>query len=247
LGKLKRKIAEREADGGHKKRQKLEEREDREALSPAESNDRFSLPKIPSEWTPSNVSVAEKRTDLIEKAKRTEGFPNTDEDFYSTAEIEQMERYEARIDDFWEKERAKALIIQRAGKPLGQISRDKLRQLQDELNIDPINDRVRPALETTKKSKVSPEMQSSAASATMGGGLGHGDRASSSAGPDRVQDAGIQASPSRKQNRRSLKGRKRKATDADDSETLSSPKRKKTRWQAPVQEALEEEFERYGA
>ena len=76
--------------------------------------DQFALPQIPTEWSPTNVPLLEKRLDLIEKAKRTEGLPDTDEAYFTPAAIAQMERDKARVQARNERRKARAEIVKGA-------------------------------------------------------------------------------------------------------------------------------------
>jgi hypothetical protein len=213
----------------------------------------FNLPEIPSEWIPTNVSVAQKRHDLVEKAKEIPGFPDTDDAFYSPAEIALKTRRQLAEEEKRERERAKTLIVERAGKPLGQIWHPELRKLQDELNIDPITERVRPAPKPAPTP--TPRTQFVLDLSLMAGGLGQRDTAAASSTPDRVHDADMQALPARNLRTRYPKVAKPKGNsvatskpnkrtamgDTGSSGILPSPRRKKARTQAPVVEDTTDE------
>lgn len=57
-----------------------------------EPKDPFALPEIPDDWEPDNISYAEKRAQLIEIAKRTDGFPDAsiEQNYHTPEEIEYM-------------------------------------------------------------------------------------------------------------------------------------------------------------
>lgn len=137
------------------------------------------------------------------------------------------------------------MIVERAGKPLGQIQEPELRKIQDELNIDPIAERVRPPPKAAKKPKKKPAVDPT----MMTGGVGQGDTAATTSGPDRVQDIDTQASPAEDlisrapkapQPTTTTKPKKRTATEeAGTSGTLPSLRRKRRRVQAFVEDATE--------
>ena len=66
----------------------------RKLATPVPLVDPHTLPEIPAGWDPSSVSMAEKRYDVIEKAKKTAGFPTTDEAYYLPAAVAQMSNIE---------------------------------------------------------------------------------------------------------------------------------------------------------
>jgi hypothetical protein len=105
---------------------------------------RFALPDIPTEWKPTNVSLAEKRYDVIEKAKKTPGFPNTDDAYYQPAELALQEHQRAINYTANERAEARRAIEKRTGIPYAQLTRMRIRQEQDVLNIDPLTEQFRP-------------------------------------------------------------------------------------------------------
>ena len=127
--------------------------------------DRFALPDIPAGWNPDNVSVQEKRKDIIETAKSTAGFPKADGLYYTSEEIAAIKRRKARDFNRTEIARARSVVEHLTGRPYDKISHHDLRGLQDVLNIDPWMERVRPGAAAGA---------SGAGAVTMSGGLGDG-------------------------------------------------------------------------
>lgn len=123
----------------------------RKLASPEPPVDRFALPTVPAEWNPTSVSLPEKRLDIIEKAKKTEGLPDTDDAYFTPAEITQMERDKARVHASDERKRAKAEIVKHVGKPYSKLTRAEIREWQDKLNIDPLTEQFRPDAAGAKK------------------------------------------------------------------------------------------------
>ena len=133
------------------------------------------------------------------------------------------------------------LIVNRAGRPLGQISRDEIREFPDEANIDPVTESVLPPPPSPELRRERTTMAQSVIDPTLvSGGVGQGDMAVTSLAPDRVHEALPQASAAR--NFRSRRGtgfsaspssprstsKKRAATVVDDYAT-SPLRRKRTR------------------
>jgi hypothetical protein len=171
--------------------------------------DRFALPAIPIEWHPTSVSIQEKHLDIIEKAKQTEGLPDTDDAYFTPAQIAQMELDKAREHARNERKRAIAKIVEYTGKPYNQLTRAEILESQNELNIDPVTEQIRPDPVAVKKPAKTPGRSrkdgprsvnipkdtsryrqavraapSGAGSAEMSGGLGMGDTAAQASDTD---------------------------------------------------------------
>jgi hypothetical protein len=172
--------------------------------------DRFALPDIPAEWNPDSVSLQE-RIDIIEKAKKTAGFPKDDEFYYTTEEIATIKRHQAREVNRAEIARARSMLEQLAGQPYDQIEPADLRRFRDPLNIDPWTERVR--LGAAAATATGP---SGAGSAMMSGGRGDG--------------AGMPGAPARDTPPNTPQ--KRRATTAP---AVTAPQRQKTARRARVE------------
>lgn len=103
-------------------------------------NDPYPLPEIPPGWTPDNISIEEKRLQVTELARNTDGFPSRaiPEYYYTHDEIETHRA----MHEYTERTRA----IQAATEAIEKLTRKKhatlsmqeLRNAHTQLNIDPL-------------------------------------------------------------------------------------------------------------
>lgn len=95
----------------------------------------YSLPKIPDNWKPENISRAEKHHVLTEWAKRAPGFPDPEiHEFYHTPEeIPYVKAYEAQV----QKQEADAAVVAELRKPIAKSTKDEIRAAREKLDIHP--------------------------------------------------------------------------------------------------------------
>jgi hypothetical protein len=218
----------------------------RKLASPEPPVDQFALPTIPAEWNPTSVSVPEKRLDIIEKAKKTEGLPDTDDAYFTPAEIIQMERDKARVHASNERKRAKAEIVKHVGKPYSKLTRAEIRDWQDKLNIDPLTEQFRPDAAAAKKASAKtgyqmkirkeggetlreaalPPSSESEESTKMSGALGVGDVSPPTSSSGGSNPSGISNEPSEGAESRRSPRKKRTAADAFPASGKTLPAKK---------------------
>ena len=128
----------------------------RKLASPEPPVDRFTLPAVPAEWNPTSVSCEEKVEDIVEKAKRTKGLPDTDDAYYSPAVVAERERQRASEEASNRRKTAIMTIVEHAGKPYNKLTHVEVREWREKLNIDPLTEEVRPPPATKKPAKKRP-------------------------------------------------------------------------------------------
>lgn len=106
--------------------------------------DRYALPQIPAGWQPDNVSLEEKRRDVAERVRHSDGFPQELEHYYNQEEIAVMRAQEAKTRNEKLRAEARALVEARERRPYNELTRVQIRAAQIALGIDPLTEILRP-------------------------------------------------------------------------------------------------------
>jgi hypothetical protein len=106
--------------------------------------DCYALPQIPAGWQPDNVSLEEKRRDVAERARHSDGFPQELEHYYNQEEIAVMRAQEAKTPNEKLQAEARALVKARERRPCNELTRVQIREAQIALGIDSLTEILRP-------------------------------------------------------------------------------------------------------
>ncbi len=125
-------------------------------------NDLYPLPKIPPGWTPSNISMDEKRLQVIEIARNTDGFPNPAilEYYYTQDEIETQKATREYTERMMATQAATDAIEKLTRKKHTALSLQELRNAQRQLGIDPRTGMFLPDSKVTAGSPSTPSTTS---------------------------------------------------------------------------------------
>jgi hypothetical protein len=142
-----------------------------------EPEDRYALPGLPNDWQPDNISVTEKRRQVIEIAKKIPGFPDPAilEYYHTPEEIVQIKAHEKYMLDLTEIQQGIAAVERHTGKKIGELTIDERVAAQNALCIDRFTGKRLPVI-----------------ASTTGGGGGVGGT-SSQTGMDSSTSTGLQA------------------------------------------------------